>query len=74
MNKFKITASDIFGAMVDIAFMAVRPILFWLIWNYGIAGNTNVPKLDILQVISIIVLFHLLMSYIPVRINTSEKD
>lgn len=75
MSKFKITASDVFGAIVDLAFMSVRPVLFWIVWNYGIAENTNIPKLDILQVISIIVIFHILVSYVPLHIvkpNDSE--
>lgn len=74
MNKFKITFNDIFGAFVDIAFMAVRPILIWIIWNYGIAANTNIPQLDFLQVVSIIVLFHILLSYVPIVIKTEDNE
>lgn len=74
MNKFKITFSDIFGAMVDIAFMAVRPILIWIIWNYGIAANTNIPPLDFLQIVSIIVIFNILISYVPIVIKPTNSD
>lgn len=74
LEKFKITWGDVFGAIVDIAFMAVRPTLFWAVWNYGIAENTNIPKLDFLQVISIIVLFHILISYVPLHIVKSNDD
>lgn len=76
LEKFKVTFGDVFGALVDIAFMSVRPILFWAIWNYGVAfsESTNIPKFDLLQVISIIVLFHLLMSYVPVFTKPTDSD
>jgi hypothetical protein len=31
LENFKITPNDVFGAVVDIAFMAVRPTLFWTV-------------------------------------------
>jgi len=74
LEKFKITWGDVFGAMVDIAFMSVRPIVFWLIWNYGLSANTTIPKLDILQVISIIIIFHILISYVPLHLVKSNDD
>jgi hypothetical protein len=74
LEKFKITWGDVFGAMVDIAFMSVRPIVFWLIWNYGLSANTTIPKLDILQVISIIIIFHILISYVPLYLVKSNDD
>jgi len=67
MNKFRITWLDFFGVMVDIAFMSIRPLLFWVVWNYGVAENTNISRLDLLQVISIIVIFHILVSYVPLH-------
>jgi len=74
MNKFKITFNDIFGAFVDIAFMAIRPTLFWLVWKYGISANSNIPELDFLQVISIIVIFNILVSYVPIVIKPSDDN
>ena len=65
MLKNKITLLDVFGAIVDIAMMCVRPFVFMLVWNYCIAYNTTIPSLDFLQVVGIIILFHILISYIP---------
>lgn len=76
LGNFNITFGDVFGALTDILFMSVRPILFWLIWNYGIAyeETKHIPKLDILQVISIIFLFHILMSYVPMFIKSTSSE
>lgn len=74
MNKFKITMVDIFVAIIDIAFMAVRPCLIWLIWNYGISANTNIPPLDFIQVISGIGIFYILTSYLPIVIKPTNSN
>lgn len=75
-DKFKITFKAILSVCVEIAFMSIRPILFLLIWNYVLAfeESTHIPKLDILQVVSIIVLFHIIISYVPMSIKSNSHE
>lgn len=76
LEKFKVTFADVFGALMDIAFMSIRPILFWFIWNYGIAfeESTHIPKLDFVQVICIIILFNILITYVPISVKSNSSE
>ena len=59
---------QIYMTIIELIVMSKHPAIFYFVWNYGIAFSekSNIPKLDILQVISIIVLFHILISYVLV--------
>ena len=74
MNRFKITFSDIKGAVIDLLLIALRPTLFYVIWNYGLAYKSTIPEITFLQVIGIIGLFHLLISYVPVQIKHKDAN
>lgn len=79
IKNFKVTFNDFFGALWDVAFMCIRPGLCVLIWNFGVAINNTVPEINFLQAVSIIVIYHVLLSYVPFgaivnnKNNTDEK-
>ena len=65
MNVFtKVKLTDVVGALFDLILIFVRPVAFMLIWNYGVANDT-IPKLALLQIIAIILIFNILITYIP---------
>lgn len=62
---FKNFFINLSGAIVDLIFIIIRPIAFWALWNYGIASTGNIPKLDFVQAVSIVAIFYIFLSYVP---------
>lgn len=71
-SNFKITLYDVFGAIMDVALMCVRPTICVLVWNFGVAIKDNIPQINFLQAVAIIVIYHVLLSYIPFTVKNNK--
>lgn len=81
IKNFKVTSNDFLGAIWDVLMMCVRPFLCMIIWNFGVAIDGVIPHFNFLQVIALIVIYHIWLTYIPFHIiansasaNKDEND
>ena len=64
MRKF--TLKEITLGFLDFIFICIRPAIIYIIWNFFIASKeAHIPELSTLQVIGIVVIVNLFITYIP---------
>lgn len=63
MNRFLL--KEIRLDILEFILICVRPTAIYLIWNYLIAFNSTIPRINVLQVIGLVILIKIIITYIP---------
>lgn len=67
-NSIKAFGYWFLAFLLEVLNILIRPTIIYFIWNYGVAFQKPEMKIEPHQILCMLLIYHLVLSYVPVNI------